>query len=204
MSKTDYKREQPELYTASAKTPALVTVPALNFLMIDGRGDPNTSAEYQAAVEALFAVAYALKFAVKRQTALDYGVLPLEGLWWVDDLRDLDDRAKWQWTMMIRQPAPVTAALVRAAVAATAAKRALSALPGLRFEKYAEGRAAQVLHRGPYSAEQPTIAALHAFIHAGGHQPRGRHHEIYLSDARRTAPAKLKTILRQPVEKAGR
>ncbi len=204
MPKLDYKREQPDLYTASAKRPALVTVPALNFLMIDGRGDPNTSAEYQAAVEALFAVAYTLKFDVKRRAGLDYGVLPLEGLWWVDDLRDLDDRAQWQWTMMIRQPAPVTAALVRAAVAATAAKKTLSALPGLRFEKYTEGRAAQVLHNGPYSAEKPTITALHAFIQAGGYQLRGRHHEIYLSDARRTAPAKLKTILRQPVEKAGR
>lgn len=202
MPKIDYKREQNDLYAASAKTPALVSVPAFNFLMIDGRGDPNTAPEYQAAVEALFAAAYTLKFKVKRAAGVDYGVLPLEGLWWVADLRDLDDRAKWQWTMMIRQPAPITAALVKAALKEVAAKKDLPALSHLRFEKYAEGRAAQVLHRGPYSAEKPTIDRLHAFIRAGGYELRGRHHEIYLSDARRTAPAKLKTIIRQPVAKA--
>ncbi|MBP7691128.1 MAG: GyrI-like domain-containing protein [Anaerolineales bacterium] len=203
MATLDFKREQKDLYSASATAPALVTVPAMQFLMIDGRGDPNTSAEYQAAVEALFAAAYTIKFKVKRGAAgVDYGVLPLEGLWWVDDLRDLDDRAQWQWTMMIRQPPPVTAALVRAALAETAAKKSLSALSGLRFEKYAEGRAAQILHVGPYAAEKPTIDRLHAFIHASGCQLRGRHHELYLSDARKTAPAKLRTILRQPVEKA--
>jgi len=203
MPKLDFKRELKECYSASAKAVSIVMVPALNFLMLDGRGNPNTAQSYKDAVEALFTLAYTLKFKIKRSTPeADYAVMPLEGLWWVDDLRDLDDREKWQWTMMIMQPRMVTAKLVRETLQETIEKKALPALPLIRFEKFREGKVAQILHRGSYADEKPTIDKLHAAVHEQGYHLRDKHHEIYLSDARKTAPAKLKTILRHPIEKA--
>ena len=201
-SKVDYRREYKALYVASTG-PALVEVPELQFLMVDGAGDPNGSQSYQDAVEALFSVSYALKFAVKRASdGIDYRVMPLEGLWWVEDISrfSFDDRSDWRWTVMIHQPPVVTEELLGQAVKASVAKRRLNAAERLRLERFEEGRAAQVLHRGPYSAEQPTISQLHEFIEEQGLQLRGRHHEIYLTDPSRTAPERLTTILRQPVD----
>lgn len=201
MAKIDYKKELGTLYNPSAKVAALVDVPTMNFLKIDGAGDPNGSPTYQAAVEALYAVSYTLKFMVKKgPTGLDYGVMPLEGQWWVDNLADFsyDDRRHWHWTMMIMQPDVVTAEMVEAARQEVAKKKGLD-LAGLRFEVLDEGRAAQILHLGPYSEEPATVACLHQFIAEQSLQPRGKHHEIYLSDPNRTAPEKLKTVLRQPV-----
>lgn len=196
--KIDFKRELRELYTARP-TPALVDVPELWFLMIDGHGDPNTSEEYREAISALYAVAYAAKFALKGEGLLDYRVLPLEGLWWVPDMArfSMRDKAAWNWTMMIMQPSEV-AGRVYAEAKAKAAKKAPAATEQVRLETFHEGRAAQVLHRGPYSAEEPTIVALHAFIAEQGMALHGKHHEIYLSDPRRSAPEKMKTIIRQP------
>jgi hypothetical protein len=187
------------LYRART-TPQLVEVPPLRFLCLDGHGDPNTSASYAAAVQALYAVAYAAKFAVRRAGGEDFKVAPLEGLWWAADLRAFGTGRKsdWDWTMMIRQPDSVTAELVERLTAEVAARKSLPAARKLRLDRLEEGRAAQVLHLGPYADEGPTIAALHAFIHEQGFSLRGKHHEIYLGDPRRTAPEKLRTIIRQP------
>lgn len=206
MDRIDYRKTLPALYAARSGPPAIVQVPAMAFLMIDGQGDPDTAPAYRQAVEALFSLAYALKFKVKKDAAgVDYGVMPLEGLWWADDLASFatQDRAAWKWTMMIMQPAVVTAALVEATRNELRRKKprpALPALEALRFATFDEGRCAQVLHRGPFATEAATIRALHDFVAASGSRLRGRHHEIYLSDIRRAAPAGWKTILRQPVD----
>jgi hypothetical protein len=200
MRKVDLKKELKHLYRASAREVVTVDVPALRFLMIDGQGDPNTSASYAAAVEALFSVSYTAKFMVKKTRSVDYAVMPLEGLWWADDLSVFaaGDRAKWRWTMMIMQPSFATDAVIDAARSEVAKKKGLAALDELRLETFAEGSCAQVLHVGPFTEEEPTIARLHDFIVARTGL-RGQHHEIYLSDIRRAAPAKWKTIIRQPM-----
>lgn len=201
MEKIDYKQAFKYLYLPTAKSVVKVVVPPMNFLMADGAGDPNISPDYQAVVEALFSTAYAIKFMVKKgPAALDYGVMPLEGLWWADDMAAFSVEAKsdWKWTMMIMQPAPVTRELVNAALE-TGKKKGLAAISRLRFETFAEGLCAQTLHVGPFSAEGPTVARVHDFIDAHGRR-RGKHHEIYLSDIRKADPAKWKTVIRQPME----
>jgi hypothetical protein len=200
MKKIDFKKDLKHLYQPSAKEVVLVEVPAMNLLMIDGAGDPNTSKPYQEAVEALFSVAYAVKFTVKKALAIDYGVLPLEGLWWADDMAQfsIDDKSKWKWTMMIMQPDFVSAALIRDTIVAVKKKKALPALEQMRFETFNEGRCAQILHIGPFSAEGPAIAKVHAFIDKVGKR-FGKHHELYLSDIRKADPAKWKTVIRQPL-----
>ena len=200
MKKIDLKRELKSLYRPSAKEVVQVEVPAMNFLMIDGRGDPNTSPSYQEAVEALFSVSYAIKFKVKKTLAIDYGVLPLEGLWWADDMAKFSvaDKSDWKWTMMIMQPEFVSAALVRDTIVEVNKKKELPALAKMRFESFLEGACAQILHIGPFSAEGPTVAKVHAFIAAVGKRT-GRHHEIYLSDIRKADPARWKTVIRQPL-----
>jgi hypothetical protein len=200
MKKMDLKKDLKHLYQPSAKEAVLVEVPAMNFLMIDGEGDPNTSRSYQEAVEALFSVAYAVKFKVKKTLAIDYGVLPLEGLWWADDMAafSVEDKSGWKWAMMIMQPEFVSTALVRDTIAEVNKKKDLPALSHLRFEPFAEGKCVQILHVGPFSAEGPTIAKVHAFIDSIGKRS-GKHHEIYLSDIRKADPAKWKTIIRQPL-----
>jgi hypothetical protein len=200
MNKIDLKKELKYLYQPSAKEAALVEVPGMNFLMIDGQGDPNTSPSYQAAIEALFSVAYAIKFKVRNTLAIDYGVLPLEGLWWADDMAtfSVDDKSGWKWTMMIMQPEFVSTALVCDTIAEVKKKKGLPALAQLRFEPFLEGKCAQILHIGPFSAEGPTVARVHAFIDTVGKRS-GKHHEIYLSDIRKADPAKWKTIIRQPL-----
>ena len=196
----DVEREVAGLLRAT-RTPRLVDVPELAFLMVDGRGDPNTAPAYRYALETLYPLAYALKFAVAKAGGPTHKVGPLEGLWWAPDLRVFEaaDRAAWEWTMMIRQPGTVTADLVQRVTAEVGAQKPLPALDLVRFAPFTEGRAAQVLHVGPYAAEGPTIAALHAFVAAQGLRLAGKHHEIYLGDPRRSAPERLRTIIRQPV-----
>ena len=170
--------------------------------MIDGHGDPNTTPAYAEAVEALFSVSYTVKFALKRSTpSYDFAVMPLEGLWWGDDLSvfEANDRKNWKWTMMIMQPSAVTAQVVEAAIATVGQKKSLPSLSKLRFDEFTEGRCAQTLHIGPFTEEGPTIQRVHDFILARG-SLSGKHHEIYLSDIRRAAPAKWKTIIRQPMQ----
>jgi hypothetical protein len=203
-TKVDFKVAHKELYRAS-RDPALVDVPELAFLMVDGHGDPNTATEYTQAVEALYTVSYSLKFAIKRaRDGLDYGVMPLEGLWWVADMSKFTSSKKsdWDWTAMIMQPDQVTQDLLEDALANATAKKSLPAAAKLRLERFCEGPAAQVMHIGPYDAEGPTIKRLHELIAESGRTRRGKHHEIYLSDPRRSAPEKLRTIIRQPVDAA--
>lgn len=201
MTKVDFKKEFKHLYSPSATRPGLVDVPPLDFLMIDGHGDPNTAPAYREAIEALYAVAYALKFMSKGQLDRDYTVPPLEGLWWAADPAAFTrgDKDTWDWTMMIMQPSWITPDMVQAAIASTAARKPLPALGLLRSQAYHEGLSAQIMHVGPYAAEAPTIARLHAFIQEQGYVLAGKHHEIYIGDPNRTAPEKLKTVVRQPV-----
>jgi hypothetical protein len=170
--------------------------------MVDGEGDPNTSQAYQDAVEVLYALSYALKFMIKKsEIAIDYGVLPLEGLWWSDDMASftVDNKDNWKWTSMIMQPELVTKKMVQEAIEQVKAKKNPTSLPLVRFESFTEGKAAQILHIGPFSEEGPTVEKVHSFIEESGGQRIGKHHEIYLSDIRRAAPEKWKTIIRQPM-----
>ncbi len=204
MKKLDLKRQLADLYKVSAKQVIDVDVPEFNFLMIDGKGDPNKAPEYAEAVTALYQLAYAIKFKIKKgKQAVDYGVMPLEGLWWVDDMRlfSAEDKSAWKWTMMIVQPDFVTGKLVEEMRAEVAGKKNPPALGKVRFEPYHEGPSAQTLYIGPYANEGPTIARIHEYIKDSGHKLRGKHHEIYLKDPRKSAPEKLQTIVRQPYGK---
>ena len=202
MPKTDFKRKLKHLYNPP-KTFTLVDVPQMNFLMIDGHGDPNTAQAYVDAVEALYAVAYKVKFASKKQLDQDYVVPPLEGLWWAEDMDTFAlnrDKNAWDWRMMIMQPEWITQGLVEQAVRQVTKSKDLPALPKLRLETYHEGLSVQILHVGSYDDEGLTLARLHhEYLPQNGLVEAGKHHEIYLSDPRRTAPEKLKTVLRQPV-----
>ncbi len=201
MSKIDLKKNLQHLYTASPKEIAIVDVPPLHFLMAEGKGDPNTAPAFQHATETLFRLSYTLKFMLKKEQALDYTVMPLEGLWCADELTAFAEerKAEWQWTLMIQQPGFVTRENVAAAMELAQNKKNASPLYDTTFGRFAEGLSAQLLYVGPYSDEAPTIARLHTFIKEKGYHFGGKHHEIYLSDPRRTAPEKLKTILRQPI-----
>ncbi len=202
MEKIDVKKDLKHLYQPSAKEIVQIEVPTFKFLMVDGEGDPNTSQEYSQAVEALFSVSYTAKFMVKKgPQELDYGVMPLEGLWWADDMSAFvaNDKTKWKWTMMIMQPAFVADEVIELSIAEVGRKKALSAVGKLRLKHFSEGLCAQVLHIGPFSEEGPTIARLHDFIDARTGRA-GKHHEIYLSDVRRADPKKWKTIIRQPMK----
>ncbi|TRZ87478.1 MAG: hypothetical protein D4R88_09340 [Methanosarcinales archaeon] len=204
MKKIDYKKELKQLYDTSAKKVEVVEVPQMNFLMIDGEGDPNTSKAFQDAVEALFSISYTLKFMIKKgKEAIDYGVMPLEGLWWADDMSQFKTQIKkdnWKWTLMIMQPKYVTANLVNEAIEEVKKKKDLTALPKIRFEAFSEGKTAQTMHIGPFSEEGPTIQKVHDFIGEMKFKLSGKHHEIYLSDIRKAAPEKWKTIIRQPMK----
>lgn len=204
MTKIDYKKELKHLYNPSKKEVALVDVPPMNFLLVDGSGYPGTSQAYEDAMEALYAMAYTLKFKIKKSDGgVDFTVMPLEGLWWAEDMELFaEEPDNWLWTSMIMQPEHVTEMHVAQAQEEVERKKNPVALPLLRFERFHEGLSAQIMHIGPFSEEGPTIEKLHAFIAESGHTRRDKHHEIYLSDPRRTAPEKLRTIIRQPVSEA--
>ncbi|MCB9134597.1 MAG: GyrI-like domain-containing protein [Anaerolineales bacterium] len=199
MEDLDLKKTYKFLYAPSKKFET-VTVPELSFLMVDGQGNPNTALAYTQAVEALYSVAYTLKFTLKKEVEKNYAVMPLEGLWWVPDMREfsIENKDAWYWTMMIMQPPEVTVEGFQRACTEAGKKKDLPALPKMRFEPYHEGVSAQILYFGAYADEGPTIARLHEFIHAQGGTLTGKHHEIYLGDPRKTVPEKLKTVIRQP------
>jgi hypothetical protein len=201
MEKVDHKKVLKDFYRPSSRKPSEVDVPEMNFLMIDGKGDPNTAQEYQDALETLYATSFTLKFKLKKAKTADFTVMPLEGLWWVEGSEgfEIDSKEGWCWTSMIMQPQPVIRSEVLEAIAEVKEKKDPPALQKLRFESYREGYSVQIMHIGPWSEEKPTIEKLHSYAEEQGFKLRGKHHEIYLSDPRKTAPEKLKTVIRQPV-----
>jgi hypothetical protein len=205
MTKVDFKRELKHLYRPSARAFVVVDVPPMQFLMIDGHGDPNTAREYQEALEALYAVAYKLKFMSKVELGRDYVVPPLEGLWWAADMETFStkrDKSAWDWTMMIMQPEWIAPRHFEDALEQARKQKDPAALVKLRLETYHEGLSVQILHIGSYDDEGPTLHRMHhEFIPQSGLEMVGKHHEIYLSDPRKVAPEKLRTVLRQPVRR---
>lgn len=202
MKKIDFKKKLKHLYKPSTNKVEIVDVPQMNFLMVDGEGNPNTSQPFSDAIEALFPLAYTLKFMVKKgDLGIDYGVMPLEALWWADDMSAFAEGNKddWKWTVMIMQPGFITQEMVEMATKEVKRKKRPVSLPLVRFESFKEGKAAQTMHIGPFSEEGPTIEKVHLYIEKNGCQRTGKHHEIYLSDIRRAAPEKWKTIIRQPM-----
>ncbi len=203
MTKVDFKKTLKHLYIPPKKF-VTVEVPAMQFLMVDGHGDPNTSQEYIDAIEALYGVAYKMKFISKKILEKDYIVPPLEGLWWAEDMQTFMTREKsaWDWTMMIMTPDWISNEIFSDAVEQVRKSKNPSALEKVRLERYHEGLSVQIMHIGSYDGEGPVLAKMHSeFIPENGLVERGKHHEIYLSDPRRVAPEKLKTVLRQPVRK---
>lgn len=207
MEKLDLRAQLKDLYQPPAKKAALVDVPAMQFAMIDGEVEPGAtiadSPAFQEAIQALYSVSYTLKFTAKLRpdNPVDYPIMALEALWWAatpDEHVQRPDR----WTMMIMQPDLITAEMFAAAVQKAQAKRPVPALAKVRLQRFHEGLAVQIMHIGPYSAEGPTIERMLAYARAQGYNPRGRHHEIYVGDPRQAHPERLKTVLRQPVEKA--
>ncbi|MFI5715256.1 GyrI-like domain-containing protein [Nocardia sp. NPDC051750] len=200
--KTDFKKSL-DAYRAKRDRFRVLEVPDLQYLMIDGHGDPNTSTEFTGAVEALYPVAYKLKFASKRDLDRDYVVMPLEGLWWAADMDSFTaarDKSRWDWTLMIMVPDWIDAAMFTVAVEQAGAKNRPARLDEVRLESLSERRCVQTLHIGPFDAEAEVLARMHnQFIPGNGFRMVGKHHEIYLSDARKVAPEKRRTILRQPV-----
>lgn len=204
MQNYDVKKDTRTLYAAT-KTFEVVDVPAMHFVMADGEGDPNTSPLYKDVVQALFSTAYALRSLAIDELGKKHTVGPLEGLWWADDMRVFTSRDmdEWKWRLMVVQPHWVTDQMFRQGLANAIEKHGLAAGDRVRLDEFEEGRSVQVLHVGPYDQEGPTIARMHdEFMPEHGLEPRGSHHEIYLSDVRRTDPSRLRTILRQPVQPA--
>jgi hypothetical protein len=202
MDKTDFKKTMKPYWSPPVGTFVVVEIPELAFVMVDGSGDPNTAPAYAQAVNWLYSLSYTLKF-MSKAAGHDYGVAPLEALWWSDDMGDFlaGRKDRWSWTAMIMQPEWISRAQFETGVVKVRAK--LGEVPeSLRLERFAEGLSVQTMHVGPYSAEGPTIAKLHAeFLPANGLVENGKHHEIYIGDPRRTVPDKLKTVIRQPVRK---
>lgn len=203
--KVDLKKTLKALYAPPVGRFVEIDVPPQRYLMADGSGDPNTAAAYRSAVEWLYSVSYPVKFMSKKELGRDYAVMPLEGLWWADDMSTFLSRQKdrWSWTMMILQPDWISEDMIAAAVARASAK--LGPPPAsLRLETLEEGLCVQTMHVGSYDDEGPVLAKLHdEYLPENGLVETGHHHEIYLGDPRKTAPEKLKTILRQPVRRKG-
>ena len=206
MSKTDFKKTHKDWYQPSARAVSLVTLPKMNFLQVDGEGHPGKSEQFQAAVEALYKTAYTLKFLFKTRPKpegwFDYVVPPLEGLWWMKDNRAFDPGhpEDWRWTVMIMLPDYFTPDLVETVIRQLREENDLPALSRLRLEAFEEGKSVQIMHIGPYDQEGPAIARMHAFAAENGLEVHGKHHEVYLSAPGRTAPEKLKTVIRHPVK----
>ena len=198
MVKQDFKKDLKHLYNPSTREVIVVEIPTMTFLMLDGMGDPNTAQEYKDAIEALYSVAYTIKFRLKKDAAFDYSVMPLEGLWWGEGGRNAS-RENWHWTMMIMQPNIVTNEWFIHALEQARRKKNLAALDKMRLENLDEGIAVQIMHVGPFATEGQTIEKIERFLEEHSYVAQGKHHEIYLSDPRKTAPEKMRTVLRQPV-----
>jgi hypothetical protein len=201
------KKSAPDWNTLMLKVPrkpVLVKVPAMKYLTVGGRGDPATSSDFRDAIGALYGLAYTMKFMLKARGVTEAVPMPLEGLFWADDMSAFMKarRGEWRWTLMLLQPPSVDATLLKEARAQLLRKKKGAKLPTVRLQRFAEGTCAQVLHLGPYAEERPTIEGLHRFIEESGYVRTGRHHEIYISQPGRGDPAKMKTVIRQPMRKA--
>ena len=202
--KIDFKKELSELYNPKKKVFSQVKVPKMKFFMIDGKGDPNTSKEYAHAIQVLYSVSYTLKFMCKNELDKDYGVPPLESLWWAKNMKDFQSGKKenWQWTAMIMLPDWIPASMVKSAIASARERKTDLDFSKLRVEPFAEGLSVQIMYVGPYKDEGPVITQMHEqYLPENKLIPNGKHHEIYLGDPRKSEPSKLKTIIRQPVKK---
>jgi len=203
MTKIDFKKTLKHLYNPPKRF-ITVDVPEMQFLMVDGHGDPNTTQDYKDAVEALYAMAYKIKFLSKKGLEKDYTVPPLEGIWWAEDMETFitRDKEQWDWTMMIMTPDWINAEIFVDAVEQVRKAKDPAALDKVRLERYHEGLSVQIMHIGSYDDEGPVLSQMHSdFIPNNGYVENGKHHEIYLSDPRRVAPEKLKTVLSQPIKK---
>lgn len=202
MPKIDFKKEYKELYKPKPNEVSFIEFPKLNYLAIDGKGDPNTSQEYKDSIEALMSVSYKTKFIMKKEHQKDYVVMPLEGLWWTDDPDNfsVDDKTNWNWKSLIMQPDFVKKEYFKQAKEEVAKKKNLPSLDKIEFIKFDEGLSAQILHIGPFSDEGPTVKKLQSKIEENSYDFNGLHHEIYLSDIRKAKPEKLRTIIRQPIK----
>jgi len=203
MSKVDFKKTLKQFYIPPREF-VIVDVPDMQFVMVDGHGDPNTAQEYKDAIEALYAVAYKMKFISKKTLERDYTVPPLEGLWWAEDMTTFltGEKSQWDWTMMIMTPEWISVEIFDEAVKQVRQAKDPASLDQVRLERYQEGLSVQIMHIGSYDDEGPVLAQMHSdFIPDSGLIENGKHHEIYLSDPRRAVPEKMKTVLRQPVKK---
>jgi hypothetical protein len=201
--KLDYKKEFPDLYDPP-QTIHEIEIPPMNFFMVDGQGNPNNNPVFQDAIGALYACSYGLKMGYKKQQPTkDYVVPPLEGLWYMDDMKEwsMANKEKWQWTLMIRIPDYIPPEEAQAVISAVKTKKNPPLIDQVRVESYIEGKTVQVLYLGAYDDELPTIQAMHQYAQDHGYRLNGKHHEIYLSDFRKVSPDKLRTVLRQPVSK---
>ena len=201
MEKIDFKKQYKELYSAKSE-PKIIKVPKLKYLIIEGKGDPNTSQEYKDAIITLYPMAYKIKFICKKELNKDYTVMPLEGLWWCKNMKDFSvtNKTDWFWKAIIMQPDFITEKIFKQALDEVKKKKNPPSIDKITLEIIEEKQAAQIMHLGPYSEEGSDIAKLHAFIKEKGYKFNGaiqKHHEIYLVDPRKTAPEKLKTIIRQ-------
>lgn len=208
MEKLDLKKQYKHLYNPSAKTPEIIEVPRLMFARIDGEIEPGcapgTSPAFAAAISALYGISYTLKFMLKKRpkNPIDYPVMALEAFWWTaDGAYDLSQPSGWRWTAQIMQPEIITPELWAQGLEQLRKKRAEPAIERMRFEAYEEGLSVQMMHIGPYKDEPATVAKMDAYQEVNGYRFRGPHHEIYLSDPMRSAPEKMKTVLRHAIER---
>lgn len=210
MKKLDLKKQLKPLYNPSAKEVSVIKVPRFNFIMVDGTIPANTpvaeAPDYLGALETLYGLAYTIKFMCKlrKKDAVDFPVMPLEGLWWTKNSHKsfaVSHTEDWYFTAMIMQPEPVTKAIFTEARQQLRARKNPVRLDEARFESFVEGLSLQIMHLGPYSTEPATIQRMVAFANENGYIAQGKHHEIYLGDPRRTKPEKLKTVLRHPHKK---
>lgn len=204
MDKFDLKKTLPEYFKVSAGKFSVVNLPKFNYFMVDGKGDPNSDPSYVQAIELLYGASFTLKFKSKNELGQDYVVPPLEGLWWAKDMKSFEtrDKSKWSWTMMIMVPSHLSKSFVAQAKNAFHDKKADADVSKLRFDSLNEGLSVQTLHLGPYDAEGSILSKMHnEYMPQNNLVFNGLHHEIYLGDPRKTAPEKLKTVLRQPVRR---
>ena len=209
MNKIDLRKQYKEFYNPPADHVTIVTIPTFQFVMIDGRIEPGTtpgtSPSFQQAMDVLYGAAYTLKFMSKlrRENPIDYTVMGLEALWWIEDGEfDITKPDNWYWTAMILQPDHITDDMFREAQIKIKEKKPNPGIDKLRLDKFNEGLCVQIMHVGPYATEPITVKKMGEFTAQNGYQMQHKHHEVYIGNPLRADPARLKTILRHPIKRA--